>query len=105
MENNTMTDFVLNFGKFKGQKFSTTPSWYQQWLPQQPWFKMPINAKTNPSSWGIYYIPTKYGQMFANLKSELVAEFTTQNEAILAQPSFCYVDELHVGYSIKPIYK
>ena len=40
-DKNTISDFVLNFGKFKGQKFSSTPSWYQEWLPNQSWFKMP----------------------------------------------------------------
>jgi len=39
--NNSINDFVLNFGKFKGQQFSSTPFWYQQWLPKQSWFKMP----------------------------------------------------------------
>ncbi len=35
------TDFTLRFGKFKGQLFSQTPEWYQEWLPTQVWFKMP----------------------------------------------------------------
>ena len=35
-------DFTLNFGKFKGQSFLSTPLWYQAWLPNQPWFKMPV---------------------------------------------------------------
>jgi hypothetical protein len=39
---------VLNFGKFKGQKLSETPTWYQTWLCKQDWFKMDnieVNAK------------------------------------------------------------
>jgi hypothetical protein len=39
---NTIQDFTLSFGKFKGQLFLTTPKSYQQWLTQQQWFKLPI---------------------------------------------------------------
>lgn len=37
---------ILKFGKFKGQKFSDTPQWYQKWLLKQDWFKKP--AELNP---------------------------------------------------------
>lgn len=30
---------ILKFGKFKGQKLSDTPQWYQDWLLSQDWFK------------------------------------------------------------------
>ena len=49
--NNTMTDFVLNFGKFKGQQFSSTPSWYQEWLPNQEWFKTPKPLHQQLNGW------------------------------------------------------
>ena len=29
---------LLKFGKFKGQEFKNTPTWYQEWLLQQSWF-------------------------------------------------------------------
>lgn len=32
---------ILRFGKFKGQKLSDTPQWYQDWLLKQDWFKAP----------------------------------------------------------------
>jgi hypothetical protein len=32
---------ILKFGKFKGQKFSDTPQWYQKWLSKQEWFNQP----------------------------------------------------------------
>lgn len=32
---------TLKFGKFKGQKFSETPTWYQNWLLKQDWFNAP----------------------------------------------------------------
>jgi hypothetical protein len=32
---------ILKFGKFKGQKFSDTPQWYQKWLLNQNWFNKP----------------------------------------------------------------
>jgi len=35
---------TLKFGKFKGQKFSETPTWYQSWLLKQDWFKAPAPA-------------------------------------------------------------
>lgn len=33
--------FILKFGKYKGQNFSSTPKWYQSWLLRQEWFKVP----------------------------------------------------------------
>ena len=40
---------TLNFGKFKGQKFNETPTWYQNWLLKQEWFKMPNNEEKMPT--------------------------------------------------------
>ena len=37
---------TLKFGKFKGQKFSDTPYWYQTWLLKQDWFKAPVLPQT-----------------------------------------------------------
>jgi len=34
-------DFILKFGKHKGQNFSSTPKSYQEWLLKQDWFKVP----------------------------------------------------------------
>jgi hypothetical protein len=39
-------DTILKFGKFKGQKLSETPSWYQEWLPKQDWYKPAVSANT-----------------------------------------------------------
>jgi hypothetical protein len=41
---------TLKFGKFKGQKFSETPTWYQSWLLKQNWFKMPIQSASSTIS-------------------------------------------------------
>jgi hypothetical protein len=60
--------------------------------------------KNEIAKWGIYYMPNREGKLFAGLKPVLQATFQTQDEAIDALPSFCYLDELHSGYSIKPIY-
>ena len=65
---------------------------------------MTNNMKTEIAKWGIYYMPNREGKFFANLKPELQATFEKQDEAIEALPSFVYMDELHSGYSIKPIY-
>jgi hypothetical protein len=32
---------TLTFGKFKGQELCSNPQWYQNWLSQQDWFKVP----------------------------------------------------------------
>jgi uncharacterized protein (DUF3820 family) len=39
-------DFILKFGKHKGQNFSSTPKSYQEWLLKQDWFKAPTYAKS-----------------------------------------------------------
>ena len=31
---------TLNFGKFKGTVFQSTPEWYKNWLLNQKWFKI-----------------------------------------------------------------
>ena len=40
-----MKNFILKFGKFKGQMFLSTPSSYQNWLLSQDWFKVPEDAQ------------------------------------------------------------
>jgi hypothetical protein len=40
-----MTTLKLTFGKFKGQNFSDTPKWYQEWLLKQDWFNNSNNEK------------------------------------------------------------
>lgn len=37
-----MKNFILKFGKYKGQMFLSTPTSYQQWLLKQDWFKVPV---------------------------------------------------------------
>lgn len=103
-----IADFTLNFGKFKGELFSQTPDWYQNWLPQQAWFKIPTNSQKTISHWGVFYMPTKQGRIFANLKAELMAEFDSQDDALRAEQGFNmggHIDELHYGYRTLPIYK
>ena len=39
---------ILRFGKFKGQKLSDTPQWYQDWLTKQDWFKVPTQQDKPP---------------------------------------------------------
>lgn len=101
-----MTNFILKFGKYKGQSFSSTPKSYQDWLLKQDWFKMPSSINTI-KSWGIYYTPNREGKLFANLTDEFIASFDCQERAI----EFCdncnqsgYLDELHIGYRVKPIH-
>jgi hypothetical protein len=37
-----MTNFTLQFGKYKGQQFNQIPVSYQNWLLNQDWFKLPL---------------------------------------------------------------
>lgn len=73
------------------------------------------NHKTNNMSntnqiigWSVSYVPTKEGRLFAGIKSEKIATFKCQFEAI----AFCenenmcgYIDEMHIGYRVYPIYQ
>lgn len=36
-----MNNFILKFGKHKGEQFLNTPKSYQEWLLNQDWFKEP----------------------------------------------------------------
>lgn len=52
-----MKNFILKFGKYKGQFFLDTPKSYQDWLLNQDWFKMPISDPKPPTiskSWNGY---------------------------------------------------
>ncbi len=40
-----MTNFILKFGKYKGQLFLSTPKSYQDWLLNQDWFKLPATTE------------------------------------------------------------
>ena len=37
------SNFILKFGKYKGQNFQSTPQSYQSWLMSQDWFKAPTS--------------------------------------------------------------
>lgn len=39
MNNVNKVNFILKFGKYKGQKFGNTPTSYQDWLVKQDFFK------------------------------------------------------------------
>jgi len=39
-----MENFILKFGKYKGQDFLSTPVSYQNWLLAQDWFKVPTKS-------------------------------------------------------------
>lgn len=75
-----MTNFTLQFGKYKGQQFLSTPASYQKWLTQQDWFKIPI--KKSIQSWGVFYTPNREGKLFAGLCDELISQFDNQDRAI-----------------------
>lgn len=106
-------NFILAFGKFKGQNFNQTPVWYQEWLVKQDWFKMPIpkSSNVNGSSvikgWGVYYVPTREAFLCAGIKKELEYEYASQDEAINCCDGLNVtgrLDEMHSGYRVYPIY-
>lgn len=41
-------NFILKFGKYKGQDFYSTPKSYQEWLSKQNWFKLPNLFDSDP---------------------------------------------------------
>lgn len=43
-----MSNAILTFGKFKGSKFSDTPTWYQNWAQQQPGFMARLSGEPVP---------------------------------------------------------
>ena len=43
-----MQNFILKFGKHKGQMFFNTPVSYQKWLLSQDWFKVLTNSELKP---------------------------------------------------------
>lgn len=50
-------NFILKFGKYKGQTFESTPQSYRDWLLSQSWFKLPTNEERMPrisSNWDGY---------------------------------------------------
>lgn len=62
IQTNTMKNFILKFGKYKGQYFLSTPKSYQEWLLSQDWFKVPSNEIKPPTiskNWNGY---SKKGQ-------------------------------------------
>ena len=105
-------NFILTFGKFKGQNFNQTPDWYQNWLVKQDWFKIPTpksssNGSSVIKSWGVYYVPTREAYLCAGFRKELEYEFQTQDKAIICCDGLNVtgrLDEMHSGYRVYPIY-
>jgi hypothetical protein len=53
--------------------------------------------------YGVYYMPTRHGKIFANLEPELVASFEKKREAYehcSHMNTHGAIDELHNGYSV-----
>lgn len=69
---------ILKFGKFKGSKFSETPSWYQEWLPKQDWYKPQTNNEAR------YDVVRKYTHEYGmgmGIWREVEVENLSWNEA------------------------
>ena len=57
--------------------------------------------------WGVYYMPTKEGRIFAGLKPELVEEFDNKDDAFMMCEHYNQcgaLDEMHYGYDVKAVH-
>jgi len=57
--------------------------------------------------WAVCYVPTREGKLFAGLKTETIAAFHSQDDAIKYQESVergGYIDEMHIGYRVYPLH-
>jgi hypothetical protein len=57
-------------------------------------------------AWGVYYVPSREGKIFAGLKSELQQAFVSQENAAnyCNHLSMCGgLDDLHIGYRVYPM--
>jgi hypothetical protein len=64
------------------------------------------NNPTQIVGYGVYYVPTREGKLFAGLKSELQDAFKSQDDAIAVCDSMnmCgWLDEMHIGYRVYPM--
>ena len=62
-----------------------------------------MNTQKQIIAWGVYYVPTKHGAIFAGLKWELQHITSTQSEAINLCTSMNEggaIDEMHIGYRV-----
>lgn len=90
-----MSNFILKFGKYKGQSFASTPKSYQDWLLKQDWFKMPkqldalgtaqktlSKLSNNLKGWNGYSAKGQaiYDQMFEAEKAMDAAIFNSKDE-------------------------
>jgi len=65
------------------------------------------NQQSKIQGWAVVYVPTFQGKTFANLKSETIAAFYNQEDAINLchkQNMGGYIDELHIGYKVYPMH-
>jgi len=87
-------DFTLKFGKFKGQLFSQTPDWYQEWLPKQVWFKMPQDKPLHQqlNGWDGYSRKGEaiYDAIFEQEKAEQDADMCREGICSCCEDSIYY---------------
>ena len=62
-----------------------------------------MNQEKEVVAWGVYYVPTRQGKIFAGLKPELVYAYWSQddaNESCRVENMGGTLDELHYGYVV-----
>ena len=81
-----MQNFILKFGKYKGQEFQSTPASYQQWLLNQDWFKSPLKTAR-------YEVVRKF-------VNEYVRGMGVRHETVAANLSYFEANELKSNMNI-----
>jgi hypothetical protein len=94
------TNFILKFGKYKGQNFQSTPQSYQSWLMSQDWFKAPTSNEAR------YDVVRKFVSEYARgmgIRFERVVLNLTWDEAVQYKDNMnlCQLDDCTEYYYIE----
>ena len=68
---------------------------------------MTIQKSNQIVGWAVCYVPTKNGKLFAGLKTETIAAFHSQDDAMMLcneENKSSYIDEMHIGYRVYPMH-
>jgi len=68
---------------------------------------MAKNQSNQILGWAVCYVPNRNAKLFSGLKTETIAAFHSQEDAIMlcnAENQGGYVDEMHIGYRVYPMH-
>jgi hypothetical protein len=69
--------------------------------------KQVINKNNQIVGWAVCYVPTQQGKLYAGLKTETIAAFHSQHDAMeycASEQQGGYIDEMHIGYRVYPMH-